>query len=128
MSGGESLASKMIRVLQSTSNGQLTERELDIQFSDNPREDHVEAINLLLRTNRLQLFTTGTGSLVYKLVSEDTAVKFDGLNSEQIMVYQICEKAGNKVLCGPHLPHISFTTHKHTHTYTHTHTHTYTHT
>ena len=101
MSGKESLASKMIRVLQSTSNGQLTERELDIQFSDSPKEDHVEAINLLLRTNRLQLLTTGTGgtgSLVYKLVSEDTAVKFDGLNSEQIMVYQICEKAGNKVL------------------------------
>ena len=33
---------------------------------------------------------------MYKLIAEDTAAKFDGLGPEQMMVFQICEKAGNR--------------------------------
>jgi hypothetical protein len=34
--------------------------------------------------------------LVYKALNEATAAKFEGLGPEQILVYQVCERAGDK--------------------------------
>lgn len=58
-------------------------------------------INALVASNRIQLYTTtsnknGEMGLVYKLVKEETALKFEGLGPEQILVYQIIERASNK--------------------------------
>ena len=54
-----------------------------------------EVVNILLESKRLNLFTQA-GALIYKLVAEETAAKFEGLTQEQMLVYQICEKAGSK--------------------------------
>ena len=50
----------------------------------------------MLEQKRLNLFQTPSGGLLYKLVAEETAAKFEGLTQEQMLVYQICEKAGTK--------------------------------
>eukprot|EP00607_Mallomonas_marina_P003414 CAMPEP_0182433336 /NCGR_PEP_ID=MMETSP1167-20130531/62560_1 /TAXON_ID=2988 /ORGANISM="Mallomonas Sp, Strain CCMP3275" /LENGTH=255 /DNA_ID=CAMNT_0024621907 /DNA_START=178 /DNA_END=945 /DNA_ORIENTATION=+ len=55
----------------------------------------VPIINDLLSSNRLQLLMQD-GVVVYKLIHEEKAAKFEGLGPEQILVYQAIEKAGNK--------------------------------
>jgi len=52
-------------------------------------------LNNLLDLKRLNLYTRD-GNLLYKLVEEETAAKFEGLGDQQILVYQVCEKAGSR--------------------------------
>lgn len=54
------------------------------------------AINQLLKSNRLQLFTLPTGGLVYKAVQEEMAAKLEGLEQEQVLVHQAIERSGDK--------------------------------
>mmetsp|Transcript_31278 Transcript_31278/g.99768 ORF Transcript_31278/g.99768 Transcript_31278/m.99768 type:complete len:291 (+) Transcript_31278:254-1126(+) len=57
-------------------------------------EDRAIAINGLLIAHRLQIFKQGDG-LVYKEVKVAEAVKFKGLGSEELLVYQIIQQSGN---------------------------------
>ncbi len=74
-----------------------------VGVSDQQLRDHfgvryeglVIVINDLLRSNRIQLYYQGN-SLIYKAINESIAAKFEGLGPEQILVYQVCERAGNR--------------------------------
>eukprot|EP00638_Chattonella_subsalsa_P001039 CAMPEP_0117745418 /NCGR_PEP_ID=MMETSP0947-20121206/7344_1 /TAXON_ID=44440 /ORGANISM="Chattonella subsalsa, Strain CCMP2191" /LENGTH=292 /DNA_ID=CAMNT_0005562557 /DNA_START=23 /DNA_END=901 /DNA_ORIENTATION=+ len=55
----------------------------------------VVIINSLLKENRLHLFRSGE-TLVYRLVQSEKAAKLKGLGPEQMMIYQVIERAGNK--------------------------------
>ncbi|CAD7701120.1 unnamed protein product [Ostreobium quekettii] len=57
-------------------------------------EQRANAINSLLQTGRLQLFSSGTG-LVYKEVDLNVAIKFRGLGTEELLVYQVVEQSRN---------------------------------
>lgn len=85
----------------------------DVQLQDHFKERYSSLpgiINGLLAHNRLKLFTLN-GSLIYKAVNEAVAAKFEGLGlvivhlitlqslccrPEQMLVYQACERAGDK--------------------------------
>lgn len=55
----------------------------------------VDVINSLLIDNRLQLSKGENDTMWYKLVQEGKAKKLVGLTPEQMMIYQVIEKAGN---------------------------------
>lgn len=59
-----------------------------------PVSDRANAINALLSQRKLQIFKDGD-TLVYKEVKQDEAVKFKGLSSEDLLVYQIIQQSGN---------------------------------
>ncbi|CAM9203501.1 unnamed protein product [Ascophyllum nodosum] len=56
----------------------------------------VDVINSLLMDNRLQLSKGENDTVWYKLVQEEKAKKLVGLTPEQMMIYQVIEKAGNQ--------------------------------
>ena len=91
------LAVEIVNLLQVANNKQFTEVQLYASLTNHSKSELVSAINELLGIHRLELLQTSTGSLVYKLNSTDYAEKFAGLTKEQKLVYQTCEKAGNKV-------------------------------
>jgi hypothetical protein len=71
-----SLTDELLTLLHTNEEG-LTDEQISNHFG--PRyTDLVLVINELLATNRLQLFTQAN-ALVYKVVREETAAKFDGL-------------------------------------------------
>ena len=57
-------------------------------------EERAEAINTLLREKKIDVFGRG-GGLVYARVREAQAAKFKGLSTEDMLVYQIIQHAGN---------------------------------
>jgi len=87
---------EIIQLLNESSSGSLTDNHIKIHFAERYLTDVVPAVNSLLRLNRIQLFTNSGGALVYKIIHEDIAVKFEGLGPEQIMVFQTIEKSGNR--------------------------------
>ena len=64
------------------------------KISHIPVTDRAVAINRLLSQRKLQIFKDGD-ALVYKEVKQDEAVKFKGLSSEDLLVYQIIQQSGN---------------------------------
>ena len=90
----EDLKAQLVEKLRMAPSG-LSNDQLESHFGAGKMAAIAEVVNSLLEAKRLNLFTQGTG-LVYKLVAEDTAVKFEGLTQEQMLVYQICERAGSK--------------------------------
>lgn len=95
------------------SHAELTERVLNFLrgnpdgVSNDEFEEHFGSLygatltgilNTLLERKRVVLFQSrdAPDSLVYQLVPEEMAAKFEGLGPEQMLVYQICERAGNK--------------------------------
>ena len=87
------LADEFLRVLLAHEDG-LTDDILKVQYGAR-YEALPSAINELLAINRIQLFTQGS-SLLYKAIKEETAMKFEGLGPEQVLVYQAIERSGNK--------------------------------
>ena len=73
----------------------LSDEDIRKIFGDRYGQDLVQILNHLLSLNRLQLFHKGD-ILIYKLIREETAIKVEGLGPEQMLVYQVCEKAGNR--------------------------------
>jgi hypothetical protein len=72
----EKLSDEFIAFLQQYEDG-IDDNKVKEHFQS--RHEQLSAtINQLLAQNRLQLFTQGD-VLVYKLISEDKAVKFEGL-------------------------------------------------
>mmetsp|Transcript_3882 Transcript_3882/g.5337 ORF Transcript_3882/g.5337 Transcript_3882/m.5337 type:complete len:307 (+) Transcript_3882:18-938(+) len=87
------LTAELLSLVQSSDEG-LTDERVRLTFG--PRyEQLAPSINELLSNNRLQLFTQG-GALVYKAVKEETAIKFEGLGTEEMLVYQVIERSGNR--------------------------------
>ena len=96
-SGGNNkieLQTYLVQQLQEHEGG-LSDEELQTIFGDRYGQELVEILNHLLNLNRLQLLKKGD-VLIYKLIREETAIKFEGLAPEQMLVYQVCEKAGNR--------------------------------
>jgi DNA-directed RNA polymerase III subunit RPC6 len=87
------LGTELLALLQTNDEG-LSDEQISAHFGSR-YPDLVPVINDLLAVNRLQLLTQGD-ILFYRIVQEETAAKFEGLGPEQILVYQICERAGNK--------------------------------
>ena len=88
---------EILHLLQASPTGSLNDNQVKLHFGEKyDASDLVAAINSLLRLSRIQLFTNSSGTLVYKVVDEDIAVKFDGLGPEQMMVFQAIEKSGNR--------------------------------
>ena len=84
----------LVQKLQEHEDG-LSDEDIRRIFGDRYGQDLVQILNNLLSLNRLQLFHKGD-ILIYKLIREETAIKFEGLGPEQMLVYQVCEKAGNR--------------------------------
>ena len=57
-------------------------------------EERAEGINTLLREKKIDVFGRG-GGVVYARVREAQAAKFKGLSTEDMLVYQIIQHAGN---------------------------------
>eukprot|EP01039_Chlorochromonas_danica_P002818 gene2818-3072_t len=87
------LSEELLRLLLASEEG-ISDEQIRSHFGGR-YEQLVPAINDLLASNRLLLFTQA-GSLVYKAVKEETAMKFEGLGPEQMLVYQAIERSGNK--------------------------------
>lgn len=71
----------------------LPQRVLDEEIPD--LEMLSQALNFLLSKQKLVVFTQGD-NIVYKEQSADVAVKFKGLSSEDMLVYQSIEAAANQ--------------------------------
>ncbi|CAM9655390.1 unnamed protein product, partial [Sphacelaria rigidula] len=90
-----SLHNRLISILSAdTSNIGVNSEVLSEKFGD----DYpllVDVVNSLLFDNRLQLSKGEGDTMWYKLVQEEKAKKLTGLTPEQMMIYQVIEKAGN---------------------------------
>ena len=71
------IGDEFLRLLQSFEDG-LQDSQLKEHFGENQYGGLEPIINELIAANRLQLFTQGD-MLVYKLIREETALKFEGL-------------------------------------------------
>tara|TARA_B110000003_G_C16608022_1_gene518291 strand:- start:47 stop:979 length:933 start_codon:yes stop_codon:yes gene_type:complete len=72
----------------------IPDQDLATKISHIPVNDRAQAINALLAGRKLQIFKDGD-TIVYKLVNTTEAVKFRGLASEDLLVYQIIQQSGN---------------------------------
>jgi len=90
----DDLKAQLVEKLRTASSG-LSNDQLEGHFGSGKMAAIAEVLNELLEAKRLNLFTQGN-LLIYKLVAEETAMKFEGLTQEQMLVYQICERAGSK--------------------------------
>lgn len=72
----------------------IPDNDLAAKISHIPVNDRAVAINALLSARKLQIFKDGD-LIVYKEVKQDEAVKFRGLSSEDLLVYQIIQQSGN---------------------------------
>mmetsp|Transcript_914 Transcript_914/g.2036 ORF Transcript_914/g.2036 Transcript_914/m.2036 type:complete len:303 (-) Transcript_914:24-932(-) len=87
------LADELLRVLLAHEEG-LSDDQVKQSFGDR-YEKLAGAINELLQANRVQLFKQGN-VLVYRAIKEETALKFEGLGAEEMLVHQVIERSGNK--------------------------------
>eukprot|EP00605_Chrysophyceae_sp_TOSAG23-4_P002381 GSChrysophyteH1.ASY1.ANO1.2635.1 assembled CDS len=95
ISANEDLKAQLVEILRQSPSG-LSNEQLEAHFGVSKMSSIAQVVNVLLEHKRLNLFQTSSGGLIYKLVAEETAAKFEGLTQEQMLVYQICEKAGAK--------------------------------
>ena len=72
-----SLSEKLVALLTANEDG-LSGAALNEHFGEN-YVDLAPIINDMLRSNRLQLLQQGNGNLIYKLIHESKAIKFEGL-------------------------------------------------
>jgi DNA-directed RNA polymerase III subunit RPC6 len=91
----EDLKAQLVELLRQAPSG-LSNEQLESHFGVGKMASIAGVVNVLLEQKRLNLFQTASGGLLYKYVAEETALKFEGLTQEQMLVYQICEKAGGK--------------------------------
>jgi DNA-directed RNA polymerase III subunit RPC6 len=76
--------------------GGVTNTSLKARFGDARLPQLATVINALTTKGRLTMSRHATTSeLVYSLISEDQASKFEGLDTSARLVYQIIEKSGN---------------------------------
>jgi DNA-directed RNA polymerase III subunit RPC6 len=99
--GGAALTAEavLMMVLSEKTNG-ITDADLeaDQRMKTFKADEIAMGINALIQKNRLELLQSAAGTLMYKLISEEEAVKLAGLSREQQVVYRTIAKAGNKGL------------------------------
>eukprot|EP00249_Psilotum_nudum_P007454 c20568_g1_i1 orf=274-1158(+) len=83
---------RILDILQSSPEG-LTQDNLNDKLGHIDQAG-VEALNLLLAKRQIQIFQRGSVH-VYKLQPKEEAGKFKGLTSEDMLVYQTIQQAGN---------------------------------
>lgn len=88
-----SVADELLRVVQSYDHG-MTDDEVKLYFKTR-YISLAPVINSLMQQNKLKVFTLN-GVFVYKAVHEVVSAKFEGMAPGQILVYQVCERAGDK--------------------------------
>lgn len=94
----EELAEDFLRLLQS-SDSPLSDDQIKRHYG--PTGLYTElprAINLLLASNRISLMHDANQKIFYKPIRADKAAKIRDIvpGSEQMLVYQVCERAGNR--------------------------------
>ena len=72
----------------------IPDQDLAQKISHIPVNDRAQAINSLLSSRKLQIYKDGD-TIVYRMVMQEEAVKFRGLASEDLLVYQIIQQSGN---------------------------------
>jgi DNA-directed RNA polymerase III subunit RPC6 len=90
------LSEDMLSFLSQQQDGCASDDSVKQYFGPAKYELLATIINVLLKSNRLQLFTLPTGGLVYKAVQEEMAAKLEGLEQEQVLVHQSIERSGDK--------------------------------
>jgi len=95
MSGRSKMVTEVTDFLRKNPDG-TTNEQLKAHFGAQ-YEGLASILNNLLEARRIVMYTnTVTKALTYRLVSEETTAGLEGLGPEQMLVYHICEKAGNK--------------------------------
>lgn len=99
-SGGGNLEAEFIAMFSTpeaaAAGGGVTNTALKIKFGDARLPMLATVINALTTKGRLTMSRHATtNELVYSLISEDQASKFEGLDTSARLVYQIIEKSGN---------------------------------
>jgi|UniRef100_A0A7R9T920 DNA-directed RNA polymerase III subunit RPC6 len=72
----------------------IPDADLAMEIAHIPVNERASAINALLSSRKIQVYKDGD-SLIYREVQKDEAVKFKGLSSEDLLVYQIIQSSGN---------------------------------
>lgn len=68
---------------------------MERELSSFPIQSRADALNRLLGKQKLQLFQTSSGSIVYKEPSNvEDAAKVRGLNPEELLVWQVIKSSG----------------------------------
>ncbi|GAQ88488.1 DNA-directed RNA polymerase III subunit RPC6 [Klebsormidium nitens] len=76
------------------SDGGVTQKMLQDELPDIPLEELGSALNVLLSRHQLQMYTQAS-TLYYKPVNQEDRVRFRGLGSEEMLVYQIIQASQN---------------------------------
>ncbi|KAG6557884.1 hypothetical protein Mapa_000061 [Marchantia paleacea] len=85
---------RLLDLCRANPNG-LQQSVLDQQMRDVGLDVVTAAINALLGKGHIQLFQQG-GSLIYKEANKEESVKFKGLSSEDMLVYQAIQQSANQ--------------------------------
>ena len=98
--GGGNLEAEFIAMFSTpeaaAAGGGVTNTALKTKFGDDRLPQLATVINALTTKGRLTMSRHATtNELVYSLISEDQASKFEGLDTSARLVYQIIEKSGN---------------------------------
>lgn len=83
---------EVLKVAKSFSNGGTQE-----QYQEKlgwPAERLFNSINLLTQRKRLQVLKSSQGKLIWKYQDVETVMKFQGLQQDDLLVYQTIEKSG----------------------------------
>ncbi|GLI65586.1 hypothetical protein VaNZ11_009160 [Volvox africanus] len=94
MAATKALEEELLKLLRQHPQG-LTDDALAAALPHVKIEERVNAVNTLLASKRLQLLKASNNKLVYKEVAAEEAVKFKGLNTEEMLLYQCIKSAGN---------------------------------
>jgi len=93
----EDLAKDFLRLLQS-SEAPLSDDQVKKHYGPTGYLELPNAINNLLASNRISLLRDANDKIFYNPISADKAEKIRDIipGSEQMLVYQVCERAGNR--------------------------------
>jgi len=93
---------QVVQLLRQSPDG-VTNQQLKDHFGPASQQSLVGVVNSLLESRRIELYSSSVGSsgggaglLTYRMVSDELVAGLDNLTAEQILVYQLCERSGNK--------------------------------
>lgn len=73
----------------------VTNQVLEKELSAIPLQSRADALNRLVQNSKLQIFMQPDGNLSYKELKVEEAAKFKGLNTQELLVYQVVKAVGN---------------------------------
>lgn len=90
----QAVAHKVLDVCKELPEG-VSQETLSRRISDVSTHQLAEAINLLLKQHKVEVYQSANEGLVYKYLVQEQAAKFKGLSSDELLVYQIIQSAQN---------------------------------